>query len=80
MKNLFPKHLEEQKDTNERSIRQKKYLRELAIKHGLKEGEELSLVGHSRNLQAVTTTEFAEDGKPLNGRWLDNCEVYPIKI
>jgi len=38
------------------------------------------MVGHSRNLEAVTGTKFGDDDKVLDGRWLENCEVFPINV
>ncbi|KRX09965.1 hypothetical protein PPERSA_08366 [Pseudocohnilembus persalinus] len=80
MKNKYPIQLEQQRDTNERSLRQKQRLREIAKQYNIQEGEEIAVVGHSRNLQAFSASSFGENAEPIEGIWLENCEVRAMEV
>lgn len=77
MKSIFPKNVETQIDSNNRTMDQKKEI--IKMYRELKEGL-ICIVGHSRTMQAFTSKGYKEDGSVIDARWLDNCEVYETTI
>lgn len=79
MQERYPLELETQFDINARAGRAKVVLKKRIMEFGEMSGDAV-LVAHSRILEAMTATEFGENGKPLNGTWLRNGEAKDVLI
>lgn len=69
-------HLESVKEVSGRIQRFKQKLQSYLARTDKK----IAVVGHSNMIKHLTATGFKEDGKPINGVDLKNCEVQLINI
>ncbi len=71
---IYPTIFDPPKDVRDRSIKAKKLLKE-KLKH---HKEEVAVVSHSAFLYRFTSTKFDEEAKPIDGVFLDNCQVMKV--
>ena len=45
-----------------------------------KTDKKIAIVGHSNMIKTLSATGFKEDGSPINGIQLENCEVQLINL
>lgn len=69
-------HLESTKEVAQRVQQFKKKL----VKYFGMTDKKIAIVGHSNMIESLTATGFKEDGTPINGIKLENCEVSLVNL
>lgn len=55
-------------------------LKEKLANYMTKTDKKIAIVGHSNMIKTLTATGYKEDGTPINGISLDNCEVQLVNL
>lgn len=69
-------HLESVKEVAGRVDR----LKEKLVNYMMKTNKKIAIVGHSNMIKTLTATGYKEDGTPINGINMENCEVQLINV